>query len=611
MDVTHAYAPTSAAIDGSLRRTTARWAGIAVLALAAGLFTATSVGGGAAGYGAAVLRATMVAAPLAAAAYAWNLVPYRRFAQVLLVVGLTTWVTTLAESSDPVAYGVGRIAGWVLEAELVYLLLAFPLGRPRERADTFLAWAMAVVVAVMYLPTAFFAASYPVPSPWTSCIENCPTNAFFVLDEEPGFIQAERLVAAIAVLAVMVAVLARLHRTAAHASPLTRQVITPVLVVGALRVAFVGVVIVAREWLDEAWEIRASAWLIAIATPAIALSFLYGLVRARLHADRVVWRLATRAQNAPDAERLREAIADAIADPSIEILFPLPGRPQLWQDAAGQLIALPEERSGRRAHLVQDGRRVIAAIVHDERLGAQPELLDTVSSLAALALDRQRATVAQQAAVAATHAERRRIERDLHDGAQQRLIALRIELGLVEAMATTNPALTATRLRALQTAVEEALCELRALAHGASPPALADRGLEEAVREVAARSPLATSVATRDLSRYAVEVETAVYFCVAEALQNAAKHAAGSCQALVDLRDHEGALLFVVRDDGRMPGGTTITPGEGIRNMRERVAALDGTLTVTRPPGGGVEVRGWIPLPFAADPSVPDREALA
>lgn len=605
------YVPGTASIGRSARATAVMWGAIGLLSAGAAVFTASAGGQGSDSVAVALLRGAIVAAPLAAAAYAWNLVPYRRFARLLFAVGLTALVATLGESSDPVAYTVGRIAGWVLEAELIYLLLAFPTGQPRQRIDDVLAWAMAVVVAVFYVPTLFIAEQLPVPSPWASCVSECPINPLFVLDQEPAFLQAGRLLGAVAVLLVMIGVLARLYRTATAASPLTKQVLLPVIVVGLVRATFVGTVIVAREWFDEAWEIRASAWFIAAATPAIALAFLYGLMRARLHADRVVWQLATRAQDAVDPAALRDELAQAIGDPTIDVVFPVSGQPGSWQDASGRVATLPTAQSGRRAHLVLDGDRTIAVIVHDERLGAQPELLDTVSSLAALALDRQRAEVDRQAAVAATQAERRRIERDLHDGAQQRLIALRIELGLVEPLVATDPERAEHQIRALQGAVEDTLAEIRALAHGAGPPALAARGLEAALQDVAARSPLATTVSTRDLARYTVDVETAVYFCVAEALQNAAKHAVGARLTLVDVRDTGRELLFTVRDDGRTAPRTAITAGEGLTNMRQRVAALDGTLQVSRPPGGGVEVRGAIPLPILFAPVTPGQEVLA
>ena len=608
------YVPTGASISRSLPWTAGSWAGVAILAGSAAVFTASAGGQGADGVGVAILRATMVGAPLAAALYAWHLPPYRRFAQVLLLVGFTSLLTVLSESPDPTLYSVGRIAGWFIEVQLVYLLVSFPTGRPRARVDTLLAQAMAAIVVVLYLPTALIGASYPVPTTWTSCVSDCPDNAFFLLAEQPAIVAPMRMLGALSVLGVMIAVLVRLRRSALSASPLSRQVLVPVVVVGALRVLCVGVVLVSRDWLSDPGDtsaLRASAWLIAALTPAIALAFLFGLARARLHADEVVWRLATRAQDAPDAETLRAVIAEAIGDQTIEIVFPSACTADAWQDTAGQHATLPDERSGRRAYVVQDRDRVIAAIVYDERLGVQPELLATVSSLAALALDRQRATVARQAAVAATEAERRRIERDLHDGAQQRLIALRIELGLVEAMTTKDPQLAAAQIRNLQGAVEDALAELRALAHGAAPPALAAGGLEGALRELAGRCPLATSVSTRDLGRYAVDVETAVYFCVAEALQNAAKHAVNAGQALVDVRDVGGALLFVVSDDGRGDPRASITTGEGIANMRQRVAALDGALDVSRPPGGGVEVRGSIPLPVDLPTVLSDEPAVA
>jgi signal transduction histidine kinase len=192
--------------------------------------------------------------------------------------------------------------------------------------------------------------------------------------------------------------------------------------------------------------------------------------------------------------------------------------------------------------------------------------------------------------------ERRHIERDLHDGAQQRLVALRIELELAEELVRRDPERGAERLRRLERELDDALDELRALAHGVYPPLLADRGLPEALRAAAARSAIPVRVAPHGIGRYAPEIESAVYYCVLEALQNVLKHARDARHVVVALEGGvAGELRLEVADDG--PGCAAGTPaGAGITNMRDRLAALGGAVELSPAPGTGTLVRGWLPL---------------
>jgi signal transduction histidine kinase len=192
---------------------------------------------------------------------------------------------------------------------------------------------------------------------------------------------------------------------------------------------------------------------------------------------------------------------------------------------------------------------------------------------------------------AAADDERRRIERDLHDGAQQRLVALRMKLELAAESANGDAAM----LRGLGSDVEDALEEVRALASGIYPGPLADRGLAEALRAAALRCPLPTTVLAVRVERYPPDIETAAYFCCLEAMQNAAKHAGGATAAVVDLFDN-GALCMEVRDNGAGFDPARVVPGLGFTNMRDRLAAVGGDLAITSSPGGGTRVTGTIPL---------------
>jgi signal transduction histidine kinase len=199
--------------------------------------------------------------------------------------------------------------------------------------------------------------------------------------------------------------------------------------------------------------------------------------------------------------------------------------------------------------------------------------------------------------VAAADAERRRIERDLHDGAQQHLMALAINLRLARELADSDPAQAAAVLEEVGNAVQEALDELRDLAHGIFPPLLADRGLCEALVAAARRAERGVRVDAQGVGRYEPEVEATVYFCCLEALQNVAKHAGDAACATVRIWEEEEGLRFEIADDGFGFDAAHRSHGAGLTNMTDRLGAIGGSLRVESAPGAGTRVLGAIPLP--------------
>jgi signal transduction histidine kinase len=263
---------------------------------------------------------------------------------------------------------------------------------------------------------------------------------------------------------------------------------------------------------------------------------------------------------------------------------------------------------------VRRDRVVIAAVVHDAALNEQPELLNAGGAIAALALDFTRLEARAEAATrevqesrarlsAVAERERRRIERDLHDGAQQRLVALRIELELAEALVLRDPQRGAARLQELEAELDEALEEIRSLAHGMYPPLLADRGLAEALRASARTAGLPVELETHAIARYPPEVESAVYFCVREALQNVRKHAAGAHRVAISVDGGvRGELRFSVKDDGAGAPRGVLRVGAGLTSMHDRLAAVSGELSVRSTPGVGTVVRGRVPVQASKPP---------
>jgi signal transduction histidine kinase len=246
---------------------------------------------------------------------------------------------------------------------------------------------------------------------------------------------------------------------------------------------------------------------------------------------------------------------------------------------------------GAEERALAEVARRLAVMVRNRALddALQATLADLRRSNAELRASRARL-------VATADAERQRIERDLHDGAQQHLVALAVGLRLVrDGLADGGTdAGTAELLDELDRGVREAVDELRTLAQGIYPPLLRDAGLAEALRAVAKRSPLTVTVHADGLGRYPEEVEAAVYFCCLEALQNAAKHAPGATAA-VELAADAERLRFTVADSGT-PAAASFTPGTGMQNMADRVGALGGTVTWHAEPGTGTTVTGLAPL---------------
>jgi signal transduction histidine kinase len=270
-----------------------------------------------------------------------------------------------------------------------------------------------------------------------------------------------------------------------------------------------------------------------------------------------------------------------------------------------------------RVPALSGAERAVAVRHGDELLGAlsvekppnepltptEEKLLEDLASQAGLVLRNVRLTADLQASledlrasrrrlVEAQDQERRKIERNLHDGAQQQLVALTVQLGLLERIAE-DPGRVKDMAGRLQDALREALDDLRDLARGIYPPLLADKGLAAALEAQARKAAVATTVDANGIGRYPQEVEAAVYFCALEALQNVAKYANASA-ATVRLTHRDGELVFEVQDDGRGFDPSDARHGTGLQGMADRLDAIGGTLTVDSSPGNGTCVRGGI-----------------
>jgi signal transduction histidine kinase len=256
------------------------------------------------------------------------------------------------------------------------------------------------------------------------------------------------------------------------------------------------------------------------------------------------------------------------------------------------------ERSRRGENLAAEADETLEEVAREVGVAVNKSRLD--SALQA-SLERLRKQAAELQAsrgrlVAAADEERRRIERNLHDGAQQHLVALAVKARLVEQLAERDPERARSLMNQLQDDVKSAIEELRALAHGIYPPLLSSAGLGEAITAACRRAPLPTEVDANVAARYPPEIEAAVYFCCLEALQNAAKHGGPGVSAQVRIREEAGALLFEVCDDGAGFETNQHGDGAGLTNMRDRLGAVGGTLRVESSAGRGTRIEGVVPV---------------
>jgi signal transduction histidine kinase len=311
------------------------------------------------------------------------------------------------------------------------------------------------------------------------------------------------------------------------------------------------------------------------------------------------------ASRAAPAGPVREMLAESLGDRSVNIAYWLADR-EAFVDEGGHPVALPEPGSGRAWTAVeQDGRRV-AAIVHDAALDTSPELVHAAAAASSLAIDNERLKadlrarvedlrVSRLRIVEAADEARRRIERDLHDGAQQELLALALELRVLRSSISDPEA--GPLVDGLAVRLDAALSELRELARGIHPAILTRSGLEPAIAALAERAPIPVRVESGIDGRLAPAVEAAAYFVVAEALTNVARYAHAP-EARVELRRDGDAIVVLVADDG--VGGADLNAGSGLRGLQDRLAVVDGVLAIDSPPGAGTLLQARIPTAVTA-----------
>ena len=299
--------------------------------------------------------------------------------------------------------------------------------------------------------------------------------------------------------------------------------------------------------------------------------------------------------------RLEAGLAATLGDPKLVLAYRVPGH-AAYIDGAGQPVALPGPDSGRTAAPIERDGRELGVLVYDAALDDDPELVGAVAATAAVALDDARLQTESQERlaelrasrerlVAAGDAERRRLERNLHDGAQQRLVSVALQLQMIQRHAHSDPALVEQLARSASEELSQSLDELRELARGLHPAVL-NHGLKAALGSLASRATIPTTVSFVAVERLPEPVELAAYFVACEALANVGKYAHAT-KASVRVTRGNGVAVIEIADDG--VGGADESAGSGLQGLADRVAALDGTLRILSPPGEGTVVTAELP----------------
>jgi signal transduction histidine kinase len=516
---------------------------------------------------------------------AWRRRPESRFGPLMVVAGFVIALNALRWANADVLHTIGWVVNFLPPAVFLHVYLAFPTGHlqgARERALVIAAYVTALGLQVVGLLLGGFGPGNVLD------IAHAPEAAEALLRAQ--------LIVLSALLLAGVAVLSQRRRRAGR--PARRSI---ALLVDSFAVALVmNAVLFITGLFNQSSAVVPIQRVTFVVVGLAPIAFLFGLLHARL-ARSAVAGLVVELRGDPDPAELRDALARALRDESLALVYWIPGF-EGWADQDGQPVSPAELSAGRSTTLIDRGSEHMAALLHDPALDDEPELLKAVAAAAALALENGQLQVELRARVEdlrgsrarlveAGDAERRRIERDLHDGAQQRMVAIALQLRLVQGQIREDPGRAEELVKTASSELALSLSELRDLARGIHPAVL-EHGLSAALDSLAVRSTVPTTVSFEPAERLPERFEFAAYFVACEALANVAKHAHATNVTIRVWRSGRMANVQIA-DDG--VGGVDDSSGSGLRGLADRVEALEGSLHIRSAPGAGTVVTAEMP----------------
>ena len=515
---------------------------------------------------------------------AWWRRPDSRFGPLMVAAGFVMFLSSFQWANAPAPYTLGLAFDLLPVALFIHLFLAFPDGRVETRPErAVIAAGYTAAVGLQFVKMLLGAGG--------------PDNLLAVVAEPAAaeIVQDVQLIVLAALALTGIALLAVRRRRVGR--PLRRSVS---LLVDSFAL---GLAMIAALMLAGAFELPAFETIRRVTFGVLGVApvaFLIGLMDARL-ARSGVGDLVVELQADPPPDALRDAFARALRDESLALAYWLPEF-ESWADLDGRPMELPGPDSGKATTVIDRDGAPVAALLHHPSLVDEPELLDAVSAAAGIALENGRLQAELKArleelrgsrgrVIEAGQKERERLERDLHDGAQQRLISLSLDLRRLEARLGGDPEAQASLDEARQE-IARSLEELRAVARGIHPAVVTGHGLAVAVESLAASAPVPVRLTVAVGGRLHERLEVAAYYVICESLANIGKHAHAT-SASVDVARRNGDLVVEIVDDGI--GGADSERGTGLRGLADRVEALGGRLRVWTPRGGGTRVRAEMP----------------
>jgi signal transduction histidine kinase len=514
--------------------------------------------------------------------------PSNRAGLLMVAVGFAWLIRDIRYVETSLTYTLGTFAEGFQWLILGHLIATYPTGRAQDRFERF----TVVLIYLFAVPNAFGTLPFDEARDCGDCLTN-----LLSIHPDPALATAVRTTLVVCSIfitpLVLVCFLRRWHR----ASPSGRRMFTPVCVGVLILFGVVMVGVVSVGALEELPH-----WIMQLAFLSLSGGLLVGLLRGWLDRQ-ALSKLMLELGRASTPDRLRRLLAQSLHDPTVELLF-WDDDKQSYVDAEGRQRELPASSMQRAVTRLGPEDRRVGALLHDPRLLDDPVLVHAVGEAARFALDNERlqaevrvqleeVRASRARIIDAADAERRRVERDLHDGAQQRLVTLSLALGLAREQAASNRdgALRASLAEASEEAAR-ALNELRELGRGLHPTILAEAGLGPALESLAEGSTVPATLAVGPTERLPEAVEIGAYFVASEALANVTKHADASHVTLRAQRQN-GVLVLEVADDGC--GGADPARGSGLTGLEDRVAALGGRLSVESPSDAGTRIVAEIP----------------
>jgi len=532
------------------------------------------------------LRAAMVdwvAVPyIAGGLIAWRRRPESRFGLLMIAAGFSMTATTLQWSPGRLPHTVGQLVDLLPAVVFPYVFLAFPRGRLHGRAERVLigVGSLAVVGGSLLV----------------LALGGFDRRSLLALTSDVGLaeaVQNAQLLILAGVCLVGVLLLVRRKRAAAQAPRRLLALLVDSFSLGLI--TFAALLVAGVFGLPGFEQLRLVTFVVLGLAP---LAFLAGLLDARLARSGIAGLLV---ELRADPVDLRASLARALRDPTLTLAYWLP-QYGTWADADGREVPVPDPDPRRTVTVLDRDDDHVAALLYDRSLQDEDELIAAVSAAADMALENGRLQAELHARLQELHGsrirvieagqrERQRLERDLHDGAQQRLVALSLELSVLQDRLTGDSDARG-RVDRMRREVAVSLDELRDLARGLHPAVLSGHGLAVALESLTARAAVPVRLTVDLGGRLPDAVEVAAYYVVSESLANVGKHARAT-SATVVVR-HGGDLLVVeVTDDGT--GGADTEKGSGLRGLADRVEALDGELLIWSRRGTGTRVRAEIP----------------